>query len=349
MSDKKGLVVGGGGARGAWAVGALWYLMKDKGERYDVVAGTSTGSLIAPLAALGDYEGLKTNYLTTKWSDIFGTRVPFHGEAPNAIWALLAGKDSVYTTGPLHNSVLTRLLTPANWSKLIAPSQTCEVWVSTVNLRTGEKVYFSPRQDGMTREKFASAIVAACSIPIVMSKNKIVGEPDWFVDGGAKDMVPLGQAIRRGATDLRVITMGTDPLVTAGEYPHLMDMALRTMELEEEETTANDLDTCKLVSLELDWRARLRSNLLANGVTAPAIDGAFQQTSQACEPLSSGDGTIYKPVRYRRLTPTSPIGPTHQFDEQMMSQYFHDGYAFASAKDPITGKEEINWQVVPEG
>jgi len=278
MSDKKGLVVGGGGARGAWAVGALWYLMKDKEERYDVVVGTSTGSLIAPLAALGDYEGLKTNYLTTKWSDMLGTRVPFRSEALNGTWALLTGRDSVYTTGPLHNSVLTRLLTPDNWSKLIAPSQTCEVWVSTVNLRTGEKDYFSPRQDGMTREKFASAIVASCTIPIVMPKSKIIDEPDWFVDGGVKDIVPLGHAIRCGATDLRIITMGVDPLVNAGECPHIMDMALRTMELEEEETTANDLDTGRLISLELDWRARLRSNLLAKGITLPVIEESLSMS-----------------------------------------------------------------------
>jgi predicted acylesterase/phospholipase RssA len=45
----KALVISGGGSKGAFAVGVLKYLFQEKGHEYDIISGTSTGALIAPL------------------------------------------------------------------------------------------------------------------------------------------------------------------------------------------------------------------------------------------------------------------------------------------------------------
>lgn len=346
MAGKRGLVVGGGGARGAWAVGALKYLFFDKAEKFDFVVGTSTGSTIAPLAALGvnGFDALKENYLHTSWDEIFGHRMLCRSEAWNGAWALFTGKDSIYTTDRFRDTILTKHLTQERWEQLQDPAQSAEAWVCAVNIRDGKKCYYCARNMGMTREGFASAIMASSSIPILMPKTRLSygGTTDWFLDGGVKEMVPLGHVIRLGATDIRVITMGVDPLVEAGEYPHLPDVALRTAELEEEETTENDLWTCELVTRELDWRERLRVRL-KNAFSAAQVDAIFAATTAAGEPLMTGTGPMV-PVTCRRLTPKVPIGPTHVFDEAMMAQYFDQGYDYARQDMP---QPEANWEVYP--
>jgi predicted acylesterase/phospholipase RssA len=346
MACKRGLVIGGGGARGAWAVGALKYLFLDRSEKFDFVVGTSTGSLIAPLAALGvnGFETLKNNYLHTSWDQIFGTRVPSRSEALNGIWALLTGKDSVYTTDKFRETILNKHLTEERWQQLQDPAQSAEAWVCTVNIRDGTKCYYCARNMGMTREGFATAIQASSSIPIVMPKTRLSygGNTDWFVDGGVKEIVPLGQVIRLGATEIRVITMGVDQLVKAGEYPHIPDVALRVAELEEQETTDNDTQACELITLELDWRERLRARL-KSAFNDAQVDAIFIATTAERDPLMTATGPMV-PVTCRVLTPEEPIGPTFIFDEAMMAQYFQQGYEYASANLP---RPEVNWKVYP--
>ena len=62
MEQKKALVISGGGARGAWAVGALRWLVRDKSQVFDLVVGSSTGALMSWAAALGKTDLLRDLY-----------------------------------------------------------------------------------------------------------------------------------------------------------------------------------------------------------------------------------------------------------------------------------------------
>jgi predicted acylesterase/phospholipase RssA len=64
---KRGAVISGGGAWGAYGVGLLSKLNKD----YDVVAGISTGALMSPLVSLSKYNKLKEAYTSVSDKDIF--------------------------------------------------------------------------------------------------------------------------------------------------------------------------------------------------------------------------------------------------------------------------------------
>ena len=48
----KALVISGGGSKGAFAGGITEFLLKECQEHYDILVGTSTGSLMIPLIAL---------------------------------------------------------------------------------------------------------------------------------------------------------------------------------------------------------------------------------------------------------------------------------------------------------
>lgn len=70
------LVISGGGSKGAFAGGVAEYLMIDCQKHYDLFVGTSTGSLLAPLLAVGDLEMAKQVYTNVTQHDIF-TICPF--------------------------------------------------------------------------------------------------------------------------------------------------------------------------------------------------------------------------------------------------------------------------------
>ena len=68
---KKALVVSGGGCKGAFAVGVIKRLAQEFPEiEFDIYIGTSTGSLIVPLAAAGDLTLLEKLYTSVHTNDI---------------------------------------------------------------------------------------------------------------------------------------------------------------------------------------------------------------------------------------------------------------------------------------
>lgn len=65
---KKALVISGGGCKGAFAVGVLKYIFEIFPElKFDIICGTSTGSLMIPSIAVGNIphlEDMYTNVIT---------------------------------------------------------------------------------------------------------------------------------------------------------------------------------------------------------------------------------------------------------------------------------------------
>ena len=72
----RALVISGGGAKGAWAGGFTEFLVKEAGLSWDILIGSSTGSLLVPLIAINAWDELKRAYTTSKQNDIF-SNCPF--------------------------------------------------------------------------------------------------------------------------------------------------------------------------------------------------------------------------------------------------------------------------------
>lgn len=71
---KTALVVSGGGSKGAFAVGVIKYLTENRPDiKFDTFCGTSTGSLMLPLVALGEMALLEELYTTKTTQDIILT------------------------------------------------------------------------------------------------------------------------------------------------------------------------------------------------------------------------------------------------------------------------------------
>src|SRR5258707_828966 len=92
--SKTALVISGGGSKGAFAVGVLQHLVLDLGIDFDLVAGTSTGSAIAPLVVTDEVPELVRIYSSVSTADIL---------APRPLATAFLDNDSLYDSRPFWN------------------------------------------------------------------------------------------------------------------------------------------------------------------------------------------------------------------------------------------------------
>jgi len=119
----RALVISGGGSKGAFAGGVAQYLMQENGHTYDILIGSSTGSLLIPHLALGEVEKIYSIYSNVNMHSIFDIS-PFVVKNKNT------DKESVLsTTGMLShnflkaNELLAKAINYLLISKRILPSK----------------------------------------------------------------------------------------------------------------------------------------------------------------------------------------------------------------------------------
>jgi predicted acylesterase/phospholipase RssA len=100
----KALDLSGSGSLGACGAGRLHKLNRN----YSIVSGVSTGSLMAPLAELKEWDRLKEAYTTVTGDDIFDYN-PFTSlgkiSLPKALWSVLTGKPTLGESNNLRKRI----------------------------------------------------------------------------------------------------------------------------------------------------------------------------------------------------------------------------------------------------
>lgn len=206
-SGERILVVGGGGARGAWGAGYAKYLdstLRKANHRfpgYKNVYGTSTGSLMAPLIVLGDFDKLKTVYTTISQKTIFSVN-PFKSDGSirkfkSAVRAL-KGKKTIGETYNLLNYMLDTThgrpgLSQTEYSHIRASGR---YTVAVTNMRNGTLEYHC--SDDNSRESMINWMWASANEPLFMTYYEVEnaeGETDAYVDGGVISNVPVIEAL----------------------------------------------------------------------------------------------------------------------------------------------------------
>ena len=173
---KTALVISGGGCKGAFAVGAIWSLydrFRDTGW-FSIVGGSSTGALIAPLASLlAAPEPMASN--ARKTMVYFYSHLKTHDVLVRKnIFGLLLEQNSLNHYTPLKN-LIERIFIPECFQWL-RTEDAPYCYVVYVNYRTGRKVFVSPKDEGMTRERFIDAMLASLSVPVFIEPTMIDGD-----------------------------------------------------------------------------------------------------------------------------------------------------------------------------
>ncbi|MFT4670062.1 MAG: NTE family protein [Flavobacteriaceae bacterium] len=210
----RALVISGGGSKGAFAGGVAQYLMEDLGYKYDLFVGTSTGSLLISHLALGKVEKIRDVFTSVNQRSIFNHR-PFivkktkYGGKEIGINHLSVLRNFIRgskTFGESRNlrKLIRRTFTPEEFDNL--KSSEIDVIVTVSNLSLNQVEYKSIND--FSYDDFCDWIWISCNYTPFMSLVKKGGCE--YADGGFGSMVPIEEALKRGAAVVDVIILETE-------------------------------------------------------------------------------------------------------------------------------------------
>lgn len=208
-----GLVLGGGGARGAAHVGVL-KVLEELRIPVDVIAGTSMGSIVGGLYATGmGAQEIGQEIQAMNWDDLFRdapnrAERSFRRKRDDDLYTFKGrvgfndGKIEVplaYVRGQKFDLVLNRLTLPVvdvkDFDRLPIPYRAV-----AADLETGKEVVLG-------RGSLAKAVRASMAVPAAFDPVEIDGR--LLVDGGIANNVPVNVARRMGADVVIVVDVGS--------------------------------------------------------------------------------------------------------------------------------------------
>ncbi len=210
---KKALVISGGGSKGAFAGGVAKYLIQEKKQDYDIIVGTSTGSLMVIHLALEKIDELQRIYSSIKQRSIFSNNPFFikkvHGvkvigiKHINTLWNFLNGRKTFGESKNLRKFI-RKEISKSDFLKVKNSDK--EVIVTVSNL-TENRVEYKSIND-YDYEDYCDWIWGSCNyVPFMSLLQKNNCE---YADGGFGDLVPIKEAILKGATEIDVIILETE-------------------------------------------------------------------------------------------------------------------------------------------
>lgn len=244
---KLGIALSGGGIRGIAHAGVLKAL-EDNNIKIDVIGGTSAGSMIASLYAIGyspyyiyilfkryakDIAGINTKplisgihgYLLNKKKVITGLK---DGEIIEKVYDKLAMRKGIKNI----NQIKMPLVIPA-----VDISESKE-YIFTNNIpKKAEDI-----SQYITDINIGKAVRASSSFPAVFCPCPI--EKHAFMDGGALDNVPVNEVKKQGAEKVIAVKFDADPI---NENSNLMDIVMKTIDIMGSKISEESLEMSDLV------------------------------------------------------------------------------------------------------
>lgn len=211
----RALVISGGGSKGSFAGGVAQFLMEREKREYDMFLGTSTGSLLVPHLAVNDISKLYDIFTNVRQQDIFsvspfvqrkkGDREFVSIDFVNSMWQFIRMKRTFGESKALRRNIRANF-TREEYEKIKATKHDVVVTVSNLSMNRVE--YKSIRD--CTYEEFCNWIWISCNYIPFMSLAKVDGYE--YADGGLGCVVPIREAIQRGATEVDAVVLEAETL-----------------------------------------------------------------------------------------------------------------------------------------
>lgn len=216
MASKIGIALAGGGARGAYQIGA-WKALKEYGvyNRISAFSGASVGSLNAVLFAMGDYDLAVNTWMSLDKDTLFSSD-------ENVFTRLRHEKLQFFEKGLFHTQKMEEIMESVLDYDLLKGK---DVFVATTLIgdenahfydviKANYQHYFHKKHqvdyynfkeiDNETRKK---VLLASCAIPIVFKPIHIDGKT--YYDGGVLDNAPYKPLIEAGCDKIIVVDLYT--------------------------------------------------------------------------------------------------------------------------------------------
>lgn len=218
--DKLGIVLDGGGGRGAYQIGVWKYLKESKlYNSISAISGTSVGGLNSCLFALDEYnlaETIWTQKIQDKILSIdidikeicskialqFGIQNFVPGASIISFFTMLSTRRYFSRKGLIE--IIDEYVDLNELSKMEFP-----IYATCVELPLFETRYF--KLNGYDTETIKKILLATSAIPIIFPKEEIEGK--YYYDGGIKDNSPITPLYEEGCTDIIVIHLKADEIL----------------------------------------------------------------------------------------------------------------------------------------
>ena len=217
LTKEYGLVLDGGGARGAYQIGA-WKALKEAGVKISAVAGTSVGALNGALICMDDLEKAEKIWSEMEFSHVMSVdddwmRQFFQGE--QKLGDILAELGRVFRDGGVDAAPLRKLIHEnVDEEKIRGCGK--EFFIVTFSLTDMKELELSVSDIPEGRlEDFLLA-----SAYLVGFKNEPMEDGKRYIDGGIFNNVPADVLVEKGYTDLieiRIYGPGREPRVNLPE------------------------------------------------------------------------------------------------------------------------------------
>jgi NTE family protein len=280
------LVLSGGGAKGAFQVGAERVLREEGGFRWERVLGVSVGALNGAMLGQGRPEDLAEVWRTIREGDV----------QRRYLWLVVAfrvailGRRGLYDDRPLRATIQRHLA----GRRFQVP-----VHVGRVSLASGRyELVGSERPE----PEFLDAVWQSATMPVVWEP---VG-PEALVDGGLRNVTPLGDALGFDPTEIVVILASPREIQAVPAPRDLLQVALRSLA----DVAVNEI-------LVNDLREFLRVNRLV------------RQAEEQGATLRDESGRPYRHVPITVVEPDGPTGGTLDFSPEVILQRMAAGEAAA--------------------
>ncbi len=312
-----GLVLGGGGARGAAHIGVLEVLERLR-VPVDCVAGTSMGALVAGAFAAGLTPAeMREAMAKADWADMFQDNPAFYDMSyrnKRLSQTFLPGSELGVTdrglqyapgvvTGQKIKAFFNQLVRADRGERLIEDLP-LPLSIIATDIGTGARIVM---RDGSLTE----AMRASMSVPGLMAPVERGGH--LMVDGGLVDNVPIAEARERCQADTVIVVNVGSPLLQADQIGSLISVTEQMVNILTEQNVTRSLATIKTtdVYIKPDLEGISAGDFQRNGETADRGRSAAVAASEQLKRLSVGEAQYAS--WWRRID--TPELPPRQVDD----------------------------------
>lgn len=227
VSQKYAIALGGGGAKGAYQIGA-WRALQEAGVQYEAVAGVSVGALNGALMTMRDLETAEKIWKNITFSQIIDVddaqmKSFFAGDLRGKEWIhFLRNMTDVVRQGGFDAKPLEDLLTKVVQEEKIRQSDV-DFFLTTYSLSDRREMDLDVKTlpDGVLHDM----LLASAFFPVFRQK-KIGGK--HYTDGGITNLIPLENLLVRGYRNiiiLHISHIGFEKKVQIPEDAHIIEIA----------------------------------------------------------------------------------------------------------------------------
>ena len=242
-----GVALSGGGMRGIAHAGVLKAL-EDNGIKIDIIGGTSAGSMVASLYAVGYKPEEICECFKENSSRILGKeRFKLIKGIRNLVSKKMQGMG--FKNGENIEKVFNELSMNKNIDKI--SNIKMPIVIPTVDIKDSKEYIFTNYipQMGLSNDKeyiseigIGEAVRASSSFPAVFNPCTI--EKHAFIDGGALDNVPVEEVRKQGADIVIAVKFDGDEI---NEESNLMDIVMKTIDIMGSKIAEQNLEKSDIV------------------------------------------------------------------------------------------------------